>query len=57
MLSPMLALLIVLTALLLAGIGVRAERHGRSSEIWACNVVAVALFAMTVSAHASGRIG
>ncbi|HVF05369.1 MAG TPA: hypothetical protein VNA20_11050 [Frankiaceae bacterium] len=53
----MLALLIVTTALLLAAIGVRAERDGRGREIWVCNAVAVALFAMTVSAHASGRIG
>ena len=53
----MLATLIVLTALLLAALGIRAERRGRAAEIWVCNAVATALLLMTVSAHAGGRIG
>ena len=57
MLLHMLATLIVTTALLLAAIGLRADRRGRVLEIWLCNAVAAALLAMTVSAHASGRMG
>lgn len=53
----MLATLIVTTALLLAAVGLRAERRGRAVELWLCNAVAAALLVMTVSAHASGRIG
>lgn len=57
MLVPMLATLIVLTALLLAAVGIRAERRGRAIELWLCNAVAAVLLAMTMSAHASGGIG
>lgn len=57
MLHSMLALLIVVTAVLLAAVGLRAERHGRAVELWLCNVVAAALLLATVSAHASGRVG
>lgn len=53
----MLGMLIVVTALLLAAVGLRAERTGRAVELWLCNAVAAALLAATVSAHASGRIG
>lgn len=53
----MVATLIVLTAVLLAAIGLRAERRGRAFELWFCNAVAVALLFATVSAHASGQIG
>lgn len=53
----MLATTIVLTALLLAAIGLRAERRGRARELWLCNLVALVLVALTASAHASGRIG
>ena len=53
----MLATLIVLTAVLLAAVGLRAERRGRAVELWFCNAVAAALLVATVSAHASGRIG
>ena len=53
----MLATLIVTTALLLAAIGVRAERRGRVLEIWLCNAVAAGLLVMTATAHASGQIG
>ncbi len=52
----MLAATIVLTALLLAVIGLRAERHRRVAEVWACNVVAVALLGATVAAHSTGLI-
>lgn len=53
----MLPTLIVTTALLLAAVGVRAERRGRAIELWLCNAVAAGLLAMTVSAQAAGRIG
>lgn len=53
----MLATMIVVTALLLAAIGLRAERRGRARELWLCNLVAVILVALTASAHASGQIG
>jgi hypothetical protein len=52
----MLATLIVLAAVLLAVLGLRAERHRRMVELWACNAAAVALLAATVVGHASGRI-
>ena len=52
----MLAPLIVLTAVLLAAIGMRAERRRRVAELWACNVAASALLAATVAGHMSGRI-
>lgn len=57
MLCSMLATLIVLTALLLAAMGLRAERRSRLVELWICNAVAVLLLGMTVAAHASGRVG
>lgn len=57
MLSPMLPVLIVVTALLLGAMGLRAERGGRAVELWLCNAVAALLLAMTVGAHAAGRIG
>lgn len=53
----MLPTLIVVTALLLAAIGLRAERRGRLRELWLCNLVALVLVALTASAHASGQIG
>lgn len=53
----MLSTLIVVTALLLAAIGLRAERRGRLRELWLCNLVALVLVALTASAHASGQIG
>ena len=53
----MLPALIVVTALILATVGMRAERRGRASELWICNAVAAVLLLATVSAHASGRIG
>ena len=52
----MLALTIALAALLLAMIGLRAERRRRVAELWACNVAASALLAATVAGHVSGRI-
>jgi len=57
MLVAMLPTLIVTTALLLAAVGLRAERRGRAAELWVCNAVAAMLLVATVSAHASGRIG
>lgn len=57
MLDPMLPTLIVVTALLIAVVGLRAERRGRALELWICNAVAAALLLATVSAHASGRVG
>ncbi len=57
MLSPMLATLIIVTALGLGAIGLRADRSGRAREVWVCNAVAAALLAMTVAAHAAGRVG
>jgi hypothetical protein len=53
----MLPTLIVLTAVILGAMGLRAERRGRALELWFCNAVAAMLFVATVSAHASGRIG
>lgn len=53
----MLATLILLTAVLLASVGVRAERRGRLRELWVCNAVAVMLLGATVVAHAGGRVG
>lgn len=53
----MLPLLIVVTAVLVGTVGLRAERRGRALELWLCNAVAAALLFATVSAHASGRIG
>ncbi|HWL37154.1 MAG TPA: hypothetical protein VNQ77_13285 [Frankiaceae bacterium] len=53
----MLSTLIVVTALLLAALGLRAERRGRARELWLCNLVALVLVALTASAHASGQIG
>jgi hypothetical protein len=49
--------LIVMTALLLAAVGLRADRGGRSREVWMCNAVAALLLGMTVAAHAAGRVG
>jgi len=57
MLSHMLGALIVVTALVLAAMGLRADRSGRAREVWVCNAVAAALLAMTVAAHAAGRVG
>lgn len=53
----MLATTIVVTALLLGVIGLRAERSGRAAELWICNAVAALLLVATVSAHAAGRVG
>jgi hypothetical protein len=53
----MLATLIVLTALLLGAIGLRADRRHRVAEVWVCNAVAAMLLAATVAAHAGGRVG
>ena len=53
----MLTTLIMLTALLVGAIGLRAERRHRLVEVWLCNVVAVALLGATVAAHAAGRVG
>jgi hypothetical protein len=49
--------LIVLTALAVAAVGLRAERRRRLTELWLCNAVAALLLGATVAAHASGRIG
>jgi hypothetical protein len=57
MLSLMLGALIVMTALAVAALGLRADRSGRGREVWVCNAVAAALLAMTVAAHAAGRVG
>ena len=57
MLSHMLAALIVLTALVVGAMGLRADRSGRAREVWVCNAVAATLLAMTVAAHAAGRVG
>ena len=53
----MVPTLIVVTALLLAALGLRAERHRRAAELWACNAVAAVLLAVTVAGHAIGRVG
>jgi hypothetical protein len=53
----MLATTIVVTALLIGALGLRAERRGRARELWLCNLVALVLVALTASAHASGQIG
>jgi hypothetical protein len=53
----MLPTLIVVTALLLAVVGLRAERRGRAVELWFCNAVAAALLLATVTAHAAGKVG
>jgi hypothetical protein len=53
----MLAVTIVLAALLLTALGLRAEQRRRMAELWACNVAAGALLAATVVGHATGRIG
>jgi hypothetical protein len=52
----MLAAAIVMTALLLAALGLRAERNSRAAEIWVCNAVAAILLGCTVAAHAGGLI-
>jgi hypothetical protein len=52
----MLAATIVLTALVLGAIGLRAERNRRFAEVWVCNAVAFLLLGATVAAHAAGRI-
>jgi hypothetical protein len=52
----MLATLIVLTAVLLATLGLRAERRRRMAELWACNVAAAALLTATIVGHAAGRL-
>ncbi|MDQ1710775.1 MAG: hypothetical protein QOE45_225 [Frankiaceae bacterium] len=52
----MFATLIVLTAVLLAAVGLRAERRRRTVELWACNAAAAALLAATVAGHAVGRL-
>lgn len=57
MLSSMLGTTIVLTALLLAVIGLRAERNRRLVEVWLCTAVAGLLLAFTTAAHAAGRLG
>lgn len=57
MLSPMLGTTIVLTALLLAVIGLRADRNRRLVEVWLCTAVAGLLLAFTTAAHAAGRLG
>jgi hypothetical protein len=56
MLSLMLGTTIVLTALLLAALGLRADRHRRLVEVWLCTAVAGLLLAFTTAAHASGRL-
>ena len=53
----MLATTIVVTALLLGLLGLRAESRGRALELWICNAVAAVLLVATVSAHAAGKIG
>jgi hypothetical protein len=57
MLSDMLTLLIVVTALALGAIGLRAERNRRVIELWLCNAAASALVVATVAGHAAGRVG
>jgi hypothetical protein len=52
----MLVLLIVVTAALLAAMGLRAERQKRVAELWMCNVAASALLAATVAGHVTGRL-
>jgi hypothetical protein len=57
MLVPMLGTTIVLTALLLAHVGLRAERNRRLAEVWVCTAVAALLLGVTVAAQAAGRVG
>ncbi|HEU0132963.1 MAG TPA: hypothetical protein VFQ85_18440 [Mycobacteriales bacterium] len=52
----MLVLTIVTTALLLGALGLYAERHRRTIELWACNAAAAVLLAATVLGHVNGRI-
>ncbi|HEX8003765.1 MAG TPA: hypothetical protein VF519_13845 [Mycobacteriales bacterium] len=53
----MLGTTIVLTAMLLAMVGMRAERHRRLAEVWVCTAAAAVLLGFTVAAHAAGRVG
>lgn len=46
-----------MTALLLAFVGLRAERNRRLAEVWICTAVAALLLGFTVAAHAAERIG
>lgn len=57
MLATMLGTTIVVTALLLGFLGLRAERNRRLAEVWVCTVVAAVLLGFTVVAHAAGRVG
>lgn len=57
MLAPMLGTTIVVTAVLLGVLGMRAERSRRLAEVWLCTAVAGILLVFTVAAHASGRVG
>jgi hypothetical protein len=53
----MLPTLIVVTALLLAAVGLHADRRRKVVEVWLCNAFAAALLAATVAGHASGHLG
>jgi len=57
MLSRMVGTTIVLTAVLLAALGMRAERNRRLAEVWLCTAVAAVLLVLTAAAHASGQVG
>lgn len=57
MLPDMLGPTIIVTALLLAALGMRAERSRRLAEVWVCTAVAAILLGFTVVAHAAGRVG
>lgn len=53
----MLGTTIVVTAVLLGFLGLRAERNRRLAEVWLCTAIAGILLVFTVAAHAAGRVG
>jgi hypothetical protein len=57
MLARMVGTTIVLTAVLLGALGMRAERNRRLAEVWLCTAVAAVLLVLTAAAHASGQVG
>ena len=57
MLAPMVGTTIVVTAVLLGFLGMRAERRSRLAEVWVCVAAATVLLGLTAAAHAAGRVG
>lgn len=53
----MAATTILVTAVLVGFLGMRAERNRRLAEVWVCALVATILLGCTVVAHAAGQVG